>query len=239
MDFSLIGVTYDGTQTFRKGAARAPKLLREMFPRIETFVNGVDLEEKAFFRDLGDVKDASKMPEMKGIPIILGGEHSITVACAKKLGINNVVIFDAHVDCSPKDSHENVGRRLAEAGFNVYLYGVRVASREELEFLKTGKVKLLKSVDELRAIKGPIYLSVDFDILDQSVLPAVGNPEPDGLLFGQVVEAIAAVAPNVRAMDFVEYTPTGTAMDEVYSALAAKLIYAAIAEIIRNEKKQI
>lgn len=247
MDFTLIGVNYDKTQTFIKGAAKAPDLIRKIFPKLETFINGVDLAEEAFFEDLGDITptDLSDMnnrlfvelSKTKKFPIIIGGEHTVTFSCVKALRPDYVVIFDAHPDCEDTDGHTGIARRMSNiiGKGKVLLYGVRIASKKEDEFLKTGEVKIV-DIKDLKKLKGRVYLSIDYDVLDPSILPSVGNPEPDGLKFSEVMEAVRILAPNLIAVDFVEYTPFTCTSRDVYTSIAGKMIYETIAEIIKAKK---
>jgi len=242
MDFALIGICYDRTQTLRKGAAVAPELLRAAFPKLETYISGVDLTE-SFIEDLGDitaenaadlfVQAGGRLSLTKKFPIILGGEHTITTAAVKALKPTTVVIFDAHPDCEDSDGHTGILRRLVESGFKVIIFGTRVVSKKEREFMKKYKIKPAK-LSDLKRIKGQAYLSIDFDILDPSILPAVGNPEPDGLKFKEVVAAIKTIAKKLVAVDFVEFTPISR--DDISQIIAGKLIYAALAEIVKAKK---
>lgn len=247
MNFDLLGICFDKTQTCRKGAAKAPPLIRKSFPKLETFVSGIDLSEKVFINDLGNIKPknidsmiketGAKLKNTKNFPIIFGGEHTVSLAGVKALPqIKSFVSFDAHPDCEDSEGHDGVARNIAkEIGEkNVYIYGARCRSKEENDFLKKSKVNVVKSVSELKNIPAPIYLSIDFDILDPSILPAVGNPEPDGLDFKEAIEAVRILAPKLAAVDFVEFTPLGIKeLDGIYAMIAGKLVYAAIAEIVK------
>ncbi len=247
MNFDLLGICFDKTQICRKGAAKAPLLIRSIFPKLETFVSGIDLTERAFLNDLGNIKPGSidsmirgtraKLENTKNFPIILGGEHTISIAGIKALPkIKSFVSFDAHPDCENTEKHDGAVRNIAKAvgKKNIYLYGVRCCSKEESEFLKKKKVNVIKNLSGLKKIPAPVYLSIDFDILDPSIFQAVGNPEPDGLKFKEVMEAVKVLAPKLAAVDFVEFTPLGVReLDGIYAMIAGKMIYASIAEIIR------
>jgi len=247
MNFDLLGICFDRTQTCRKGAAKAPLLIRKSFPKLETFFSGIDLTEKAFMNDLGNIKPSNTGDMIKtsgailkgsnNFPIILGGEHTISMAGVKALPqIKSFVSFDAHPDCENSEGHDGVARNIAKliGEKNVYLYGIRCRSKEENDFLNKSKVNIVKNISELKNVPAPIYLSIDFDILDPSVLPAVGNPEPDGLRFKDVMEAVKILAPKLAAVDFVEFTPLGVKeLDEIYAMIAGKLVYAVMAEIVK------
>lgn len=224
----MIGIPYDETQTLRKGASKAPDILRKVFHKMETHIDGVDLTE-SFIEDLGNIKKED-FREPKNFPIILGGEHTITRFCVKELKPETVIVFDAHPDCEDNDGHTGVVRRLVEDGYNVILFGVRIMSKKEEEFINENKIKIA-SLDDLKEIGGSVYLSIDFDILDPSIMRSVGNPEPSGFSFDQVVEAVKCLK-NIIAVDFVEFTPENE-FDEI---MAGKLIYKVMAEIINVRK---
>ncbi len=249
MNFGLLGICFDKTQTCRKGAAKAPLIIRKTFPKMETFISGIDLAEKGFINDLGNIRPKdidnmiketrTKLENTKNFPIILGGEHTTSFAVVKSLPrINSFVCFDAHPDCENSEGHDGVARNIFKlmGENNAYLYGVRCCSKEENDFLNKSKINIVKTLSELKKIPAPIYLSIDFDILDPSILPAVGNPEPDGLRFREVMEAVKFLAPKLAAVDFVEFTPFGTELDEIYALIAGKMIYATMAEIVRAKE---
>jgi len=224
-----MGIPVDVSQTFRKGASKAPNMLREVFSKLETHIDGIDLTEY-FIEDIGNIGVDDKI-ETNKFPIILGGDHQITINRVKQIKPQNVLILDAHPDCEDSDGHDGVSRRLAEAGFNVYLIGPRVFSKVEQEYLNTGKVKIITK-DQVKDLKN-VYLSIDFDILDPKLLPAVGNPEPDGLEFREVMDIVKEVAPNLVAVDFVEFTPVEKDND-IYLSIAGKLIYSIMAEVVKT-----
>ncbi len=246
MNFELLGICFDKTQTLRKGAAKAPDLIRKTFPKLETFINGIELSEKALIKDLGNIypknnreliKQTQKKLQGCSFPIILGGEHTISFAAVSALPkIKSFVCFDAHPDCENTYKHDGVVRRIAESGKNVFLYGIHCLSKQEHEYLRKSKIITIKDATQLKAIPTPAYLSIDFDVLDPSLLPTVGNPEPYGLSFKEVIEAMRMIADKINAIDFVEFTPFLQKLkdlNEIYALLAGKLIYSAIAEIIK------
>ena len=238
MNFELLGVCLDRKISGR-GAHLGPDAIRRILPRLETFVNGIDLEEHGF-EDLGNIipekyDDITKkiMERRKSkFPIILGGDHSISFGSVKAIRPKNFVSFDAHPDCEPGELHYNsVTRKIAEEGYKTYLYGVRCISKKEHDYIENNKRIKIVTLKDLKKINGPTYLSIDFDVLDISIMPSVGCPEPDGLTFNEVLEAIKIVSKNLIAVDFVELTPT----DNVTATLiAGKLIYSTLAEIVRT-----
>lgn len=250
MIFDILGIAYDKSQSFRKGSSYFPELFWKTLPEIESYQNGVELSERAFFNNLGIIKPenfqdlidkvSEKLHTSANFPLILGGEHTITFACAKtlkeKLGIKNIVILDAHPDCEDSQGHDSVVRRLLPVfnEENIYLYGVRCMSKNEENFLKTHRIKLISDISELREIDENVYLSVDFDVFDPSILPLVGNPELNGIDLEKFEEIIKTLAPKIVAIDFVEFTPSGIEeLDKIYLSSGLTVILKTIAEIIK------
>ena len=239
MDFELIGILLD-RKSFRRGSNNAPIEIRRIFPQMETFINGIDLEEHGLI-DLGNIlpKNYNQMITEAKIrinqkfPVIIGGDHSISFVGVKTVNPKLFVSFDAHPDCEPLDlCFRSVTRKIVEEGYKSYLYGVRSFSKKESEYLKNNKNIKIATLKDLKAIKDPVYLSIDFDVLDPSIMPSVGIPEPNGLTFSEVLEAIRALAKNLMAIDFVEFLPTE---NKVSTLIAGKLIYSTLAEVVKSK----
>jgi agmatinase len=236
MDFELIGILLD-RKTFGRGSHNAPIEIRRIFPRMETFINGIDLEEHGLI-DLGNIipKNYDKMIIEARVrinqkfPVIIGGDHSISYVGVKTVKPKVFVSFDAHPDCEPGElRYDTVTRKIAEDGIRTVLYGVRSFSKKESEFIKAKKIKIA-SLKDLKKINEPTYLSIDFDVLDSSIMPAVSNPEPNGLTFKEVMDGVKALAKNLVAIDFVEFVPT---KNITHTLMAGKLIYHSLAEIVK------
>ena len=238
MNFSLLGICLD-RKKFRRGSHNAPHELRNVFSQLETFVNGIDLQDGIGFKDLGNIlpkKYEEMIEEIKsklqnGFPIIIGGDHSISFPAVKAINPKIFVTFDAHPDCENKDlCFLSVTRKIAENGFKTYIYGVRCFSKKELEYINNNDKIKIATLEDLKTINEPTYLSIDFDVLDSSIMPAVAIPEPNGLTFNQVLEGIRALAKNLVAVDFVEFLPEENIS---YTLIAGKLIYSTLAEIVK------
>ena len=241
MKFDLLGICFDKTQTLRKGASKAPFLLRKVFPKLETYVSEIDLSQ-FFVRDLGDIyprnledmENKLNKVNFNSFPIVLGGEHSISYFVVKKIKPQIVVHVDAHPDLEDKEDHTGVLRKIGkEIGFkNIFIYGVRTTSKAEAKFIKENKIKIAK-LSDLAKINKKTYLSIDFDVLDPSILSSVGNPEPDGLTFKSVIDVVRVLARNLIGIDFVEFTPDKNYVNNI---IAGKLIYSSLAEIIKAQQ---
>jgi agmatinase len=178
---------------------------------------------KSVERVTADIVKSSKLP------IMLGGEHSITYGAVKAIGRNVTVLqFDAHMDLrneylGEKWSHACVMRRIAEEiGVpHVIEVGIRAPSKEEYQFAEkndlnfftseTLNANLAETCEKLKKLldsASNIYLSIDIDCLDPSVAPGVGNPEPEGINITTLVNLIQGIADSrVKAFDVVEVSP--------------------------------
>ncbi len=177
-------------------------------------------------------------------PIIIGGEHSASIGAIKALSEKyeklTVIHLDAHRDLAfdfigEKFSHATVMRRAHEAGVNLVQIGIRSSSAEEEEFIKsTYNIQTFKNKDVhkhmdaieyyLTNIDGPIYISIDMDVIDPAIAPSVGNPTPGGLFISEIETLLKTLShKNVVGFDVVE-----TACDRLgdnTAVVAAKLIY--------------
>ena len=177
-------------------------------------------------------------------PIIIGGEHSASIgainALIEKYEKLTVIHLDAHRDLAfefigEKYSHATVMRRAHEAGVNLVQIGIRSSSLEEEEFIKsTYNIQTFKNRDVqkhmdaieyyLVNIDGPIYISIDMDVMNPAIAPNVGNPTPGGLFVHDVETILETLCrKNVVGLDVVE-----TASDRLgdpTAVVAAKIIY--------------
>lgn len=178
------------------------------------------------------------------VPVVLGGEHTVSlpVVMALKDEVDHVVVLDAHPDLydeyeGRRISQATVCRRISELVASVTLVGVRTMGIEEKEFLeKSNNIKVIHSYDLHRRNKidfsflkdKKIYISVDVDVLDPPYVPCVGNPEPGGLNYREVLDIIRGIIEigDVRCIDFVEFSPCPGMRSDAY--LVARLVQKAI-----------
>jgi len=158
------------------------------------------------------------------IPFMVGGEHLVSYPAVKALRERHeklcVVHFDAHADLrddylGERLSHATVMRRVWEivGDGRIYQYGIRSGLREEFEW--AGKHTFLRKFS-LERFRGdfaeigqrPVYMSVDLDVLDPSAFPGTGTPEPGGISFAELLDAlVSACGLNVVGADVVELSP--------------------------------
>lgn len=173
--------------------------------------------------------------------VSLGGDHTVTLGALKGLGEGKALImFDAHLDyrdeypVGEKITHATMLRRACEWGLVEYaiLVGVRAPSREEVETLKReGQAEIVYAwategeiKDAFSTLNGGVYISVDIDVLDPSIAPGVGCPEPGGLTYTQLCRALYALQGfNVLGLDIVEVNPL-LDVNDLTSYVAAKLL---------------
>ncbi len=191
-------------------------------------------------------------------PVVLGGEHSITpgaVKAAKEAYPNlSVLHLDAHYDLKDKYvgskyNHGCAARRMSEI-CPIVQVGLRSLAKEEKEFLSSNsngaKIKSISVYDILdrpfwkdeaaRALSENVYVTIDMDVFDPSLVPAVGTPEPGGIGWYEILELLHSVAEDKKIVGFdvVELCPI---KDQPASDfLAAKLIYRLLGYIFGNKK---
>jgi agmatinase len=173
----------------------------------------------------------------------LGGEHSLTLGTVRafkeafpKL---SVLQLDAHADLRDKYlgtrySHACVMRRIHEI-CPIAQVGIRSLSQEEKQFITQNKLSVFympaltedKNFEKemLSSLSADVYVTIDVDAFDPSIMPAVGTPEPGGLQWQQVLRIIklAATHKHIVGFDLMEFCPEGNSHSCAFSL--AKLAY--------------
>ncbi len=246
----VYGVPLDATTSFGRGTSGGPEAIRLASARqIETFV----LDEKADIYDLVGIFDLGdlKMPKSKSvartlayldstipkvvsslrnddkIPVMLGGEHTISYYQLKALAKEEPVVvhFDAHRDMKPeyegmKICHTTPFYHLLQhiPGKNLIQIGIRQTDKEENETASKSGVttfdawQVQSDIDfvaehlQRATADKKIYISFDIDVYDLPYVPCTGTPEPFGLDPFQVLKLVKAISPSARliGMDMVE-----------------------------------
>ena len=235
-DVVLVGVPFDGTASFRPGARFGPQGIRFWSDVLETYSRPFDADlEDLKLADSGDLQVLSadwqkaageihraveKILQLEAVPILMGGEHLITLPAveATAAAFPGLVVLhlDAHMDLRNdyeglRLSHATVMRRVMEkvGSDSLLQYGIRSGTKEEWA-LSDENDTLISDIETLPDIIGgrPVYLSIDLDVLDPSIMPETGTPEPGGISFSQLHETILACRGlHVVAGDVVEYCP--------------------------------
>lgn len=163
--------------------------------------------------------------EEKKLPFMLGGEHLVTLGAFRAVKEAypdvHVIHFDAHADLREeyldvKLSHACVLRRCWElvGDGRIHQFGIRSGDREEFrwgkEHVDTRKFDFEGLADALKKLKGkPVYFTLDLDVLDPSVFPGTGTPEPGGVSFDELRKAATLVCEqgNIVGCDVNELSP--------------------------------
>ncbi len=273
--YVIFGVPFDATSTYRTGARFGPDAIRAASLNIETYSlrSGVDVEDLALF-DGGDLHvspEAQKTNDLTQLvvedilaagkmPVVLGGEHTITLGAAKGLGSKAaktaIVSFDAHLDLRS----EFMGSHLSHTTFmhlineqvkpaKIIEVGTRSMCKEELAYAKQAGVEFFTSqqiikknseqiaeqLKEKLACYDNLYLTVDMDVLDPAFAPAVQNPEPEGINTTQLLDLVLAqCGKRVIGFDLSEIAPI---YDQGISAVvAAKMIFEMLCQLEKSRK---
>ena len=193
-------------------------------------------------RALGQIEDFARNLLADGKkPFMIGGEHLVTLPVVRALAECyedlHIVHFDAHTDLrddylGAKLSHATVMRRAWDilGDGRIYQFGIR--SGERAEFLWAKEHTQLQRFDftglewSLAELMGkPVYLTLDLDVLDPSVLPGTGTPEPGGVSFLDLLRALRKTLrlDRIVGCDMVELSPHYDASG-ASTAVALKLL---------------
>ncbi len=198
---------------------------------------------------------SSELISAKKTVVMLGGEHSISwglaKACKDRFPGLSVLQLDAHADLrneyqGSNFNHACVMRRIKEFAPSVQI-GIRNLSQEEAEYIEGEKEQFVFYAQEMVSsdtwmnetislLSDEVYLTFDLDFLDPSIMPAVGTPEPGGLLWYPTVNFLKKLAAQKRIVgfDMVELAPLPDMVAPDF--LAARLLYKLIGYIIAREK---
>ncbi|WP_419764595.1 MAG: agmatinase [Arcobacter sp.] len=253
----LFGAPFDGTTSFKPGARFAPSAMRQDSWAIESYSPyfDKDLEDLKLFDSgdlelpFGDKKNALRMiqehvneiVEANKIPVMIGGEHLVSLgpvkALSKKYDELHIIHFDAHTDLREDYlgealSHATVIRRIYDqVGIGkINQFCIRSGLKEEFEWAKKHTHLEKFTYNTLpscvkRLKDKPVYITIDLDVLDPSVMPGTGTPEPGGIDFHDLMNIIKELNKlnNVVGMDVVELSPKYDASG-ISNAVACKTL---------------
>jgi agmatinase len=236
----ILGCPYDGSASFRPGARFGPSAIRRASWGIETFSPYFQRDlSQCSIHDMGDLelplgeKKASldlirmalrKILSGKKFPILLGGDHLITLPIIEEIlpiyPRLHLLQIDAHADLredylGESLSHSTVMKRVIERLGEGRLFQIGIRSGVEEEFRLARKMKSIVSLDPgalssmiKRLRNQPVYITLDLDVIDPSLLPGVGTPEPGGLSFQEFISLLKKLQTlHVIGFDIVELTP--------------------------------
>jgi agmatinase len=194
------------------------------------------------------------------VPILLGGEHSGTAAAVaalrKKHGELTVLQFDAHADLRDEylgspHNHACVGRRIVDTGAKLVQVGIRSMSEEEDRYLRKAEEVKTFYASEVRdnvadvtkgivsSLGGNVYITIDLDVFDPGIMPAVVTPEPGGLTWFEGIDILRDVMRadcNVVGFDVMELAPIAGMGAPDY--LAARLCYRLMGWLVARQSEK-
>jgi len=223
---------------------------------------GLDIGSSDQFLDVGDIlfEDNSEkywqieeavlqLLNIETHVLSLGGDHSITYPIVKAFNTKytkiNILHFDAHPDLYDNFegnpySHACPFSRIMENNLadKLVQVGIRTANqhqREQAEKFGIEKIGLHVSAEEIISkLKGPLYISLDMDVLDPAFAPGISHHEPGGLSTRQVLDIIQNIDVPVVGADIVEYNPMRD-INNVTAMTAAKFVKEIAAKMIMNK----
>ena len=267
----LYGAPFDSTTSFRPGARFGPAAMRHESFGLETYspYQDRDLMDISVF-DSGDLelcfgssemalsdiqKRAEEILKSDKFPLLLGGEHLVTLAAVRAVAAKypdlHIIHFDAHADLrddylGAKLSHACVLRRCWEVlgDGRITQFGIRSGDREEWRWGKEHVTTHPFIVDmevlqeTLRKLEGkPVYFTLDLDVLDPSVFPGTGTPEPGGISFEELRRAVTQICSAARIVgcDVNELSPALDASG-ASTAVACKIVREMLLALLENPK---
>ncbi len=268
-DLVLFGAPFDSTTSFRPGARFGSAAIRHESFGIETYspYQDEDLTDCNVF-DSGDLElcfgsAEAALADIEGraeeiladnkIPLLIGGEHLVTLgafrAAVRKYPDIHIIHFDAHADLredylGARLSHACVIRRCHDiiGDGRIHQFCIRSGEREEFRFAKAHTEMNKFNLDGLsetieRLGDTPIYFTIDLDCLDPAFFCGTGTPEAGGISFMELLSGIEAVCKgNVVAADINELAPM---LDQsgASTAIACKTLRELILSILKNKRR--
>lgn len=283
IDFAIVGVPWDGGASFRTSQRSGPDAIRRVSALLRPY--NLDLDVKLFEHcsgvDYGDlsvvpgyIEDSYKRIEQElyplvdagVVPILLGGDHSITLpelrAVAQKYGPIGLIHFDSHTDTYDEyfgrpHNHGTPFSRAAEEhlldGDHCIQVGMRgsVYSKDDYDQAKSygfdlitmaevreiGIPKVIARIRE-KAADARVFVTFDIDAVDPAFAPGTGTPEVGGFTSGEALNLVRGlIGLNIVGFDIVEVLPEYDPAD-VTALLAANIVYQFISIIaLKNSGK--
>ncbi len=261
---AVLGVPFDEKSSFLRGAAGGPAAIRKASTGKcynEYSELGVNLAEETVLVDLGDVdvsgdtdktfaaieKDVAAILAKDAVPVVLGGDHSISYPVLKAFGSRfealDILQFDAHPDLyddlyGDRLSHACPFARIMEDGLakGLVQVGIRAATPDHKALALKHGVRMIEMKDITSPVfpkfRNPLYISFDLDALDPAFAPGVSHHEPGGLSTRQAIQIIQGLKSRIVGFDIVELNaardPSG-----ITAAAAFKLMQEIMGKIVR------
>jgi len=268
--FSILPVPYEKTVSYGGGTVNGPNAIIEASEQLETWdgksnpsalgihtCDTVDCNADAEIVIDRIASDVKRILEAGSMPVVLGGEHTVTYGVIKgylDAGITDfgVVQIDAHADLRDAYegdplSHASVMKRVVDEGIPLYQLGIRAYCEEERDTREQNPRIYYKDADDLvphniQTIELPkdfpkkVFFTVDVDGLDPSVFPSTGTPVPGGLSWYQALNMFESVAKqrHIIGFDIMEFAPIEGF--HTYDFSAALLTYKLMGIVQREQK---
>lgn len=265
--FHIIPIPYEASVSYGRGTGKGPEAILEASQQLEIF-DGTSTDAvscgiytnpameccgtpQAVIKSIAGIVSTSI--KMGKIPVVLGGEHTVTVGSIDALLETGeefgVIQFDAHADLRDvyersQYSHACVMKRIFDRGVPFYQVGVRALCKEEYEFRQAAKIPYLDAREiygrEKKQFKIPdsipkkVFVTIDIDGMDPSVVSATGTPVPGGIQWYDMLEFLQTIVDEreVVGFDCVELAPNP--MDHASTFAATQLIYNFLGMIARS-----
>jgi agmatinase len=253
-EFVILPVEYEKSPTYGKGASKGSLAILKASKHLEYYDEQFDCEPYELgIKVLPAVKSIDINLPDKGFPIILGGDHAVTIgaikAIEKKHDKFSVIILDAHPDFryswnGSQQNHACVARR-AVASHKVGLVGVRsmdkdvseaIAANDDVHIIKAYDYNPQKLKKLLSKLDEKVYISIDVDVFDPSFIRNTGTPEPGGFFWDRVIDVLKTVFDDKKVIgaDIVEFAPITNYEAEAFAL--SKLCYKLIALQLRAQQ---
>jgi agmatinase len=267
--FSVLPVPYEKTVSYSGGTAKGPLAILTASEQLELWdgksnpsalgihtCQAVDcsVEPEQVMQGIADA--TQKILRAGSMPVVLGGEHTVTWGVIKgylQSGFSDfgVVQIDAHADLRDAYegnplSHASVMKRIVDADIPLYQLGIRAYCEEEIRTRASHGV-YFQDADELvpnniQQIQLPadfpsqVFFTVDIDGIDPSVFPSTGTPVPGGLSWYQTLNLFESVAKQriIIGFDIMEFAPIEGF--HAYDFTAALLTYKLMGIVQRNNR---
>lgn len=274
VDFAIVGVPFDTAASFRAGTRFGPEAIRNVSPLIRTYSYEHQIDIYQYIRgvDFGDVpvipgdiqetyqrieNELTPLIEKNIVPIVLGGDHSITLgelrAVAKKHGPVALLQFDSHTDVADihlglKYTHATPFKRAIEEGLIDPKHSIQIGMRGSLdgpeeiddaldlgfqvvrsvELFELGIEKLIEMIKS-RVKDKPVFLTFDIDFVDPAFAPGTGTPEIGGVTSREALQILRGLTDiNFVGFDVVEVLPLYD-HGNITAMLAANVVFEMIA----------
>lgn len=279
-DVCFLGIPFDSGTTYRTGARQGPSAIREQSRLLRSYNYFMDVYPYDHLNviDNGDVDvvpvdimDTFKAVEDRiesilsknVVPVIAGGDHSITYPILKQMkkkhGILNILHLDSHFDFwdqywGKKYTHGTWLKRAMDEGLlkNISQGGMRGGffDKMDLEFIKDHNINFqsirefheLGTKEVMRSLlksfdpNDPLYVSIDIDVVDPAFAGGTGTPEVGGITSWDALECIRSlVGYRIVGLDIVEVSPIFDPPSQNTALLAANLLFEAICVIAKNK----